>query len=76
MADRKRILIVDDSQFLVSIIATTLKGAGFDVSSAGDVREAVLSLKQEGIPDLLVLDLNLPDMQGDQACGAIRRAPA
>lgn len=76
MAAEKRILVVDDSQFLVSILSSTLKGAGYGVTVAGDVREAVLSLKTKGVPDLLIMDLNLPDMQGDAACQAIRKAPA
>lgn len=75
-AMKKRILVVDDSQFLTSILSSTLAGAGFDVSTADDVREAVGSLRAEGIPDLILMDLNLPDLKGDQACAAIRRAPA
>ncbi len=73
---KKRVLVVDDSQFLTAILSSTLQGAGFEVRVAGTVKEAVQSLRTEGIPDLLVLDLNLPDLPGDQACKAIRKAPA
>lgn len=76
MPGRKRILVVDDSQFLASILSTTLQGAGYDCTLAHTVKAAVKSLKDDGVPDLVVMDINLPDMMGDAACAAIRRIPA
>ena len=73
---KKRILVVDDSQFLVTILASTLRNAGFIVDEASDVKEAVATLKTEGPPDLLIMDLNLPDMRGDEAVVALRKVPA
>lgn len=73
---KKRILVVDDSHFLVTILASTLRNAGYLVDEASDVKEAVFALKEKGPPDLLVMDLNLPDLRGDEAVKALRRAPA
>ncbi|MDX6728979.1 MAG: two-component system, OmpR family, response regulator, partial [Baekduia sp.] len=58
-----RVLVVDDEPNIADVISMALRFQGFTVESVGDGRsalEAVASFK----PDLLVLDVMLPDMEG------------
>ena len=57
----KRLLLVDDEQELLKMISDILKDAGFEtVLTAMSVKEAILTAKEE-TPDLIVLDVMLPD---------------
>ena len=67
----KRILVVDDEMHLAKILQFTLKSAGYDVSLAYDGREA-LELVQEVSPDLVILDLVLPLVDGYKVCNMIK----
>src|SRR3954468_15888689 len=58
-----RVLVVDDEPNIVDVIAMALKFQGFTVESAGTGQEAI-SQVGEFKPDLLVLDVMLPDMEG------------
>ena len=58
-----RILIVDDDPGLVTLLAEQLIGDGFEVQSARDGDEALLRLR-DGWPDLLIVDLMMPHMDG------------
>jgi len=65
-ADTNRpILIVEDDDFLVQMYATKLEMQGYDVMTAGDGKQA-LKLIAKKKPDLILLDLNLPIMDGFQ----------
>lgn len=60
----KRLLLVDDEQELLKMVSDILKDAGFEtVLTAMSVKEAVLTTKEEN-PDLIVLDVMLPDGDG------------
>ena len=60
----KRLLLVDDEQELLKMVSDILKDAGFEtVLTAMSVKEAVLTAKEE-TPDLIVLDVMLPDGDG------------
>jgi two-component system OmpR family response regulator len=58
-----RVLVVDDERDIVFVIATALKHAGFEVDSAGTGREALAKVAHAR-PDVVVLDVMLPDMEG------------
>ncbi|MDQ6796538.1 MAG: response regulator transcription factor [Actinomycetota bacterium] len=58
-----KILVVDDEPSIVDALATTLRYEGFDVREATSGR-AALSMVQESPPDLIVLDIMLPDLDG------------
>ncbi|MDQ6774766.1 MAG: response regulator transcription factor [Actinomycetota bacterium] len=58
-----RVLVVDDEPDIVFVIATALKHAGFEVDSAGTGREALAKIAGAR-PDVVVLDVMLPDMDG------------
>ncbi len=59
----KTILLVEDDPFLVDIYSTKLKETGFSVQVAIDGKEALKKMK-ENIPDLLLLDIVLPNFNG------------
>ncbi|HEX3393872.1 MAG TPA: response regulator transcription factor [Acidimicrobiales bacterium] len=60
---RQQILVVDDEPSIVDAVATTLRYEGFDVRVANSGR-AALNQIQESPPDLIVLDIMLPDLDG------------
>jgi two-component system OmpR family response regulator len=61
--DRVRVLVVDDETYITDLVATALRYEGFEVVSAGNGREA-LSLVETFRPELIVLDVMLPDLDG------------
>ena len=73
MAQRKTLLIVDDDQDLRGAIAEQLQAESFDTLEAGTAGEGV-ALASEAKPDLILLDVDLPDMDGREACRRIRQA--
>jgi DNA-binding response OmpR family regulator len=66
-----KILVVEDETFLVKIYAVKLKKEGYEVSIANDGEEAV-RLAAEVDPDLILLDLILPKMNGFEALERMR----
>lgn len=69
-----KILIVDDEQDIVELLSYNLEKEGFSTVKAYD-GEAALGLVRSGKPDLMILDLMLPKMNGLDVCKAIRRNP-
>ena len=68
----KKILVVDDEKKLVTIIKAYLEQAGFSVATAGDGQQA-LTLFRYDKPALVVLDLNLPVIDGLDVCRTMRK---
>ena len=66
MTPKKTILIVEDEQDLVSLLKIRFEGLGFDVVCAPDGQEALTILEKEN-PDLIILDIMLPEMDGMSA---------
>jgi len=58
-----RVLVVDDESHITDLVATGLRYEGFDVASAGSGREA-LALVESFRPEVIVLDVMLPDLDG------------
>jgi PleD family two-component response regulator len=71
-ARKPLILVVDDDRALRTIIATNLQLAGFRVISAGDGPSAI-ALLDDNVPDVVVLDVMMPMMDGYATLGKIRR---
>lgn len=67
-----KVLVVDDDADLASLVAFTLTHAGFEVCSARDGVAAIETFERE-TPDMLVLDVNLPSLDGFEVCRSIRR---
>ncbi|MFN8499660.1 MAG: response regulator transcription factor [Anaerolineae bacterium] len=70
-----RVLVVDDDIQLASLIAFTLRREGFQVFQAHDGLTALDAWASEG-PDIIILDINLPGLSGDQVLQRIRAASA
>jgi DNA-binding response OmpR family regulator len=69
----RKILVVDDELKMVKLVRTYLEGAGFKVVVAYDGQEALTVFRHEQ-PDLIVLDLMLPEIDGLDVARTIRRA--
>jgi DNA-binding response OmpR family regulator len=73
MATRvQTVLVVEDETSIASFVALYLKNAGYRVQTAGTGQEAVDAISHDR-PDLIVLDLMLPDIDGIEVCRRIRR---
>ena len=70
-AEQATVLIVDDDPKIVRLVKASLQPAGFEVLSAGD-GEAGLAMVEEERPDLVILDRNMPRLDGLTACARIR----
>ena len=66
-----KILVVDDEALLVKGIRFNLQSEGYEVITGSDGLEAVRLVKEEN-PDLVILDVMMPNMDGMTACGKIR----
>jgi CheY-like chemotaxis protein len=71
----RKILIVDDDAFMADIYSEKLEGCGYATETAGTGMDAMQMLK-DGPPDLVLLDLMLPDMDGVQVLKFIRALEA
>jgi two-component system alkaline phosphatase synthesis response regulator PhoP len=68
----KKILVVDDEPNIVKALKAYLEKAGFRVVTAGDGPSALVSFEKEH-PDFMILDLNLPGMDGFEVCRIVRK---
>jgi DNA-binding response OmpR family regulator len=69
---RKKILVVDDDAEVVELICFNLKKAGFSIGTANDGIDA-LKKARSLMPDLILLDLMLPGLDGFAICEILRR---
>ena len=69
---RKKILVVDDSNTALMMERTLLAQSAYDVVIARDGREAVTQALEEN-PDLIILDVVMPCMDGFEACRELRK---
>ena len=70
-AVKQRILIVDDEKDIVQVLEFALRQAGFDTLAAGDAAQALVRVR-ETQPDLVILDLMLPDLPGTEVCRQLK----
>ena len=68
------ILIVDDESYIVTSLSYVMKNAGFAVDSAADGEEALEKINANA-PDLVILDIMMPKLDGFEVCKAIRANP-
>ena len=69
---KAKILAADDEPDALELIEVNLKSAGYEVLTAADGREA-LEKARAAMPDLILLDIMLPEMDGLEVCKALRR---
>jgi two-component system chemotaxis response regulator CheY len=73
---RRAVLIVDDDPFIRKLIVTTLEGvSAYDMHEAGDGAQAVEAAGREE-PRLVFLDIDMPVLDGIEACRQMRALPA
>lgn len=68
----KTIMVVDDDESVLSFLSFSLKGEGFTVLEARDAERALQILNNKN-PDLILLDIMLPQMDGFSMCAALRK---
>ena len=71
-AKSQTVLVVEDETSIASFVALYLKNAGYGIRAVGTGQEALDSLARER-PDLIVLDLMLPDLDGIEVCKRVRQ---
>ncbi len=74
MNTKQKILLVDDEQDILEFLSYNLKKEGYSVFTANNGKEAITVAKKE-IPDLIILDVMMPDMDGIETCREIREIP-
>ncbi len=70
-----KILIIDDSPTDVRVFTTLLEGAGFQVDAVNSAEEGIERVRGE-LPDLIIMDVIMPGMNGFQATRTLTRDPA
>lgn len=68
-----RVLVVDDDRDTTDSLATLLRFAGYEVAVAYRGQEALSACAGESPPDVVILDLQLPDIDGLEVCRLLRR---
>lgn len=69
-----QVLIVDDSHSIRELLSSVLRKAGFDVTSANDGKAGLQSAKKASY-DLVITDVNMPEMDGIELLGNLRKLP-
>ena len=74
MAGKRRLLLVDDEPSIVKMVGKRLEVEGYEVVIAMDGQEALRKV-QMNHPDLVILDLMLPKMNGYEVCTTLKQDP-
>jgi CheY-like chemotaxis protein len=72
---RKRVLVVDDDPEIVTFLATLLELEGIESQVATSANAALAMLDRAGPPQLVLLDIAMPDRDGLDLCRALKRDP-
>jgi two-component system phosphate regulon response regulator PhoB len=72
---KSKVLVVDDEPEAVELVEFNLKGAGYEVATASDGAEA-LNKARRIQPNLVILDVMMPEIDGMEVCKLLRRDPA
>lgn len=75
MEEKKNILLVDDDPDFVEAVKVIVESGGFNVRVAYDGQEGLDAVAEEK-PDLIVLDVMMPNMDGHAACAKLKSDPA
>ncbi len=66
--DKKKIMVVDDEMYLANMIRMRLEANDYEVEIAKDGKEALEKIRKGKPPDLVILDLMMPKLDGYQVC--------
>lgn len=69
-----KILLVDDEQDILEIVGYNLSQEGYQIVTATNGKEAIAKAKKE-VPQLIIMDVMMPEMDGMEACENIRKMP-
>jgi two-component system alkaline phosphatase synthesis response regulator PhoP len=69
-----KILLVDDEQDILEIVGYNLTQEGYKIVTASNGKEAIAAAKKE-LPQLIIMDVMMPEMDGMEACENIRKIP-
>ena len=72
---KRHILVVDDEIGALTLIGIMLERGGFDVLKARDAR-AALEILEDTLPDLIILDVMMPGMNGWETCEKLKAEPS
>lgn len=75
MSEKKKILLVDDDPDFVEAVKVIVESGGYEVRVAYDGQEGLEAVAEEK-PDLIVLDVMMPVMNGHAACAKLKKDPA
>jgi CheY-like chemotaxis protein len=71
---RRRVLIVDDSEIVARLLKEELEAKGFEIQYAPDAEKAAsIIMKRQTRPDLILLDINMPKVDGAQFCRFVKK---
>lgn len=74
LGSRRRVLIVDDSEIVARLLTEELEAKGFEIHYAPDAEKATsIILKRQTRPDLILLDINMPKVDGAQFCRFVKK---
>jgi CheY-like chemotaxis protein len=72
--ESKKILVVDDEEELLELVAKSLTNEGFEVTTVTTAEDA-MDRARRIVPDLILIDIILPDMEGPEAVRALTEDP-
>jgi twitching motility two-component system response regulator PilG len=70
---RNTVLVVDDSPTIRKLVTLTLERRGFQARAAADGTQAVAAIRDGGVPDLILLDITMPGVDGYELCRLLRQ---
>ena len=70
---KQKVLIVDDDRFLLNMYSIKFKKSGFDTDVAGGGLDALTKLREDATPDIMLLDIVMPVMDGLELLEAVRK---
>jgi CheY-like chemotaxis protein len=71
-----KMLVVDDEPEINALVARIFEKLGFEVVQCNDGVEALTIIERQGHPDIVLIDLNLPQLDGWEVCRRLKTAPA
>ncbi|PYE54227.1 response regulator transcription factor [Deinococcus yavapaiensis] len=69
---KRKILVIEDDMDIARFVRSDLEDAGYDVLHAADAMTGLVTVREQN-PDLILLDLGLPDFDGTEVLGRVRR---
>jgi CheY-like chemotaxis protein len=70
--NKLRILVLDDSEIVLNMVALALGEAGFEVLTAGSLLEFEQAL-EGGLPHIILTDIHMPEIRGDNICRVLKQ---